>query len=62
MFDPNMAFPNKETYDAWKFYWLRSGKTLEDAVEYGRQQGGDAYAERLKEDISAMEASESEPV
>lgn len=62
MFDPNMELPNKETYEAWKFYWLRSGKTLGAAVEYAMQQGGEAYAERVKKVISAMEASESEPV
>lgn len=47
----------REAYQAWKFYWLSSGRTLEDAVEYGRQHGGEAYAEKLKQIIQKMEDS-----
>ena len=57
MFDPNsLEGINRETYNAWKSYWLSKGKTPADAVEYGRQQGGDAYAEKLKQLIEQMEA------
>lgn len=55
--DPNsVAETNRDTYNAWQSYWLSKGKTLADAVEYGRQQGGDAYAEKLKRLIEQMEA------
>lgn len=47
---------NRATYQAWKDAWISNGKTLEDAVEAGRQQGGDAYAERLKQLIKEMES------
>lgn len=62
MFDPNsVAETNRETYNAWKSYWLSRGKTLDEAVEYGRQQGGDAYAEKLKQLIEQMEAPATLP-
>lgn len=60
MFDPNsVSETNREQYLAWKHYWLSKGKTLDEAVEYGRQQGGDAYAENLKRFIAKMEADET---
>ena len=46
---------NRATYQAWKETWVSSGKTLDDAVEFGRKQGGDTYAERLHQLISIME-------
>lgn len=46
---------NRATYQAWKDAWISNGKTLEDAVEAGRQQGGDAYAEKLHQLIIRME-------
>ena len=59
MFDPNsVAETNQETYNAWKSYWLSKGKTLADAVEYGRQQGGDEYAEKLMQIVDRMETLE----
>lgn len=59
VFDPNsVAGINRETYNAWKSYWLSKGKTLADAVEYGRQQGGDEYAEKLMQIIDRMETLE----
>jgi hypothetical protein len=60
VFDPNSAAEtNRETYNAWKSYWLSKGRTLDDAVEYGRLQGGEAYANQLKRLIEQMEASET---
>lgn len=60
MFDPNsVAETNRETYNAWKYFWLSKGRTLDDAVEYGRIQGGEAYAEQLKQLIKQMEGSET---
>lgn len=59
---PKMEQPNRDTYNAWKFFWLSTGKTLDDAVEYGRVQGGDAYAERLKKLIEEMESPDHRPV
>lgn len=60
MFDPNsVAETNRETYNAWKNFWLSTGRTLDDAVEYGRIQGGDAYAAKLKQLIEQMEGSET---
>ena len=61
LFDPTFE-GNRETYLAWKHYWLHNGKTLDDAIEYGRQIGGDAYAERLRKVISEMEAPGQRPV
>lgn len=53
---------NRATYEAWKGSWVSSGKTLEDAVDAAREQGGDAYAERLKQFIDEMEAPVGMPV
>ena len=61
MFDPSFD-RNLETYLAWKAYWLSHRKTLDDAIEYGRQHGGDTYAERLRQVISEMEAPGQRPV
>ena len=52
----NVQDMNRATYQAWKEAWVSSGKTLDDAVEAGRRQGGDAYAERLKRLIKEMES------
>ena len=52
----NVQDLNRATYQAWKEAWLSSGKTLDDAVEAGRRQGGDTYAERLKLLIKEMES------
>lgn len=60
VFEPNSAAEiSRETYNAWKYYWLPKGRTLDDAVEYGRIQGGEAYANQLKRLIEQMEASET---
>lgn len=45
-----------EAYVAWKEEWLARHETLEEAVALAREQGGDAYANRVAQIISEMEA------
>ena len=46
---------NRQNYLAWKENWLSMGRTLDDAVEYGRLQGGESYAADLKRFIEEQE-------
>ena len=46
---------NRRNYLFWKEKWLSTGRTLDDAVEYGRIQGGESYAADLKQFIEEQE-------
>lgn len=57
MRDPTIEDANLGTYRAWKQNLQKNGKTPEDAVALARQQGGEAYAEKLAQFIEKMEAA-----
>ena len=51
---------NLGTYRAWKRELLKSGRTLEDAVEMAESQGGSEYGRKIKGFIEEMEALEKQ--